>query len=239
MEDPTPATVALGPILAGTPYHPQAAATSVGIIGGGRAGLQIFALFEHSQMTRVAYMVDRNGNAPAIEAARAAGIPTFTDLDRAISSATVDYVFEVTGTDDLIEYLHQALADRPTHLVTHDMAYILINAFHDQRAATVETLANGIGEIKSHVTRSIDAISTLAENIKDTTGSMRILALNARIEAARAGNAGKGFAVVAEHMERAAETVRELTSRIEQINETIRPVLAASDRIETSLEHLG
>jgi len=217
----------------------QAEVTSVGIIGGGRGGQQLLALFRSSDRTHVAYIVDRNPAAPAVQEARSAGIATFTDIHSALNSVNVDYVMEATGSDAVIEDLRVALAGRATHLMTHDMAYIVINALHAERAATVELLAHGVHEIKDHVSRSLDAIATLAESIRATTDSMRILTLNARIEAARAGQAGKGFAVVAQQMEKSSDTVRDLTSRIEQINETIRPVLDASDRIEASLEHLG
>jgi hypothetical protein len=219
--------------------HAPTAVTSVGIVGGGKAGLQFTELFIGNPMVRLAFVVDRAHDAPAIVAARAAGVPTFTDLNSAIASATVDYIYEVTGSDAVVQLLTQALVGRPTSVITHDMAHILTVALKKQRADTARMVLQGIQEIKHNVSRSLDSMAALAESIQDSTNSMRVLSLNARIEAARAGQAGAGFGVVAQEMGRAADTVRDLTTRIEQFNETLRPVIAATDQLASTLEQLA
>jgi methyl-accepting chemotaxis protein len=216
----------------------QAAVTSVGIVGGGKAGQQLAELFLDTPLTRLAYVVDRAADAPGIRTARDANVPTFADLDAALATIAVDYIFEVTGSDTVVRHLRQALAERPTDLITHDMAQILTVALQKQRTAATQTLIKDVREIQEHVARSLSTVSSLAESIKESTSGMRILSLNARIEAARAGQVGKGFAVVAQRMEAAADTVRDLTVRIEQINEAMHPVIAASSRLEVFLEQL-
>ncbi len=64
-----------------------------------------------------------------------------------------------------------------------------------------------LGERSQEITGVVNLINTIAERT-------HILALNASMHAASAGEAGRGFAVVADEVQRLAENAREATSRI-------------------------
>lgn len=69
--------------------------------------------------------------------------------------------------------------------------------------------------------RSVDKVNSLTNDILSISGQTDLLALNASIEAARAGAAGRGFMVVAEEIRLLAEDSKAAANRIQDINQVV------------------
>jgi twitching motility protein PilJ len=102
----------------------------------------------------------------------------------------------------------------------------------EQGAVAVQNQISSMNEIRGQIQETSKRIKRLGESsqeighitelIGDITQQTNVLALNAAIQAASAGDAGRGFSVVAEEVQRLAERSGEATKQIEAIVKTIQ-----------------
>ncbi|HSS46880.1 MAG TPA: methyl-accepting chemotaxis protein [Burkholderiales bacterium] len=102
----------------------------------------------------------------------------------------------------------------------------------EKGTAAVQNSISGMNEIREQIQETSKRIKRLGESsqeigeivelISDITEQTNVLALNAAIQAAAAGEAGRGFTVVAEEVQRLAERSAEATKQIGAIVKTIQ-----------------
>ncbi|MFJ4498197.1 MULTISPECIES: methyl-accepting chemotaxis protein [Pseudomonas] len=100
-----------------------------------------------------------------------------------------------------------------------------------QSMARIEQLADSATSASSSIeslSAEIQNIGTVLEVIKSVAEQTNLLALNAAIEAARAGEQGRGFAVVADEVRALARRTQQSTEEIERLVSALRAAAQSS-----------
>ncbi|MBF0469917.1 MAG: CZB domain-containing protein [Gammaproteobacteria bacterium] len=106
-------------------------------------------------------------------------------------------------------------------------------ALVESAVTAMQEINDGMKDISSHITtlnERIQQIAHITETVGDLAQQSKMLALNASIEAARAGDAGRGFAVVADEVRELAEQSRQASLQVQGILDDVRTASSAAVR---------
>jgi len=146
--------------------------------------------------------------------------------------ATQEQVKEIKDAEESVQLIARSISEvdmaatqaaevgRHTLVVTNQGALAVRNSI-----AGMDGIREHIQETSKRIKRlgeSSQEIGEIVDLISDITEQTNVLALNAAIQAASAGEAGRGFSVVAEEVQRLAERSGEATKQIGALVKTIQ-----------------
>jgi methyl-accepting chemotaxis protein len=124
---------------------------------------------------------------------------------------------------------------------TNEQIDMLSDEFLNLKNAMDETIEkeHNLQQRLNSVSQTTQEVKVVLDVIKDIAEQTNLLALNATIEAARAGEHGKGFAVVADEVRKLAErTQKSLTEIDSTVNMVVQSIVESNDEINSNTDNI-
>lgn len=201
---------------------------------------------KHLSLSQNGEMGALNGSISTVQASIITVLDTIKNSSKTLNNSSSDLTQTANDIASATDEIHSSTDQMATALneMSSTVQEVANNASSAAEAANIadtnarkgtEVVSNTINAIKQ-LSNEVDNVSIAMTKLEGETGRIgsvldviksvaeqtNLLALNAAIEAARAGEQGRGFAVVADEVRSLAKRTQESTSEIQQIIEAVQ-----------------
>ncbi len=210
---------------------------NIALVGGGRAAVVLLDFFAVQKDIHVVGISDINESAPGIKRARDLGISTTANSKELTQRHDVQTIIELTGNPKVRTELLGIL--RPDQdFMSASCAQLTSDIIEAQSAHNAMTAKAVSDQFHASITRLNTAIGNMDfayTNIEKLLRETELVALNAKIECARAGQAGDAFSKVVERMHEMLTDIREAMEKIStastESHDTLAKLKSAKDQL--------
>ncbi|MBF0145644.1 MAG: hypothetical protein HQL84_06755 [Magnetococcales bacterium] len=203
----------------------------IGIVGGGDRSKELLEIFHKSKGAEPVYVVDPDANAPAMTLAMKLGIKTLTKPEMAIKNFSADLILDASESTETSAFLHENRG--AAKIIDIDAAMMFLEIMEENRSKANDQVFTDLSSVRQEIDRNTRDVSKTLHGIEKISNELEVLAINAGIQASRAGEFGKGFAVVAGEVKSTARVARDLAGDIDRV---ISEISSMSNKIEQSLK---
>lgn len=217
---------------------------NVALIGGGRAAVILLDFFSALKEAKIVGVSDLNADAPGMLHAQKLGIPTTTRSEELVKRSNAQLIVELTGNSKVQETLAKAVLPGQ-EIMSSSCAKLMcdmIVAQSGRDAKVAETVSEEFRSSTERLQAAIGNIDLAYKNIETLLREAGLISLNAKIEAARAGDAGAAFGIVVNRLNEMLNDIRDAMEKISNASieghETLACLQSAKDRLANEFQLL-
>jgi methyl-accepting chemotaxis protein len=202
--------------LADTVHSSREIVMNIVLVGGGKAAVILLNFFDALKDATIIGVSDTRDDAPGMVRARSLGIATTTRTDEMIQQSDAKIIIELTGSSKVQEGLAKLL--RPgQHIMSAECAKLMCNMIEAQaarNASIADRISGKFSMSANQLGAAIEKIDVAYTEVEKLLREAGMVALNAKIESARAGDAGNAFAIVVDRIHEMLNSIRGAMEKI-------------------------
>lgn len=174
------------------------------------------------------------------------GVVAAVEMSRGVKEATHRSQTIAAASEELVASVNDIAENSTTVAEEAEEARNTVNdgqTAANQAVEKMESILSAVDEAASRVGKLSDSsqeIGSILGMIEDIAFQTNMLALNASVEAARAGDAGKGFAVVANEVKSLAEQTKSATvnigERVSELQDEMKGIIKSMESVSSIVE---